>query len=89
MAAKREFHHKGSSINKARQEGPHAHQVAIHPNKKDVYVCDLGIDTVKAYYFKSGELIPNERKDCHVPKEEVRVIWFLIKREVWPMFSMN
>ena len=66
MAAKKEFHHRGSSINKLRQEGPHAHQVSIHPNKKDVYICDLGIDTVKAYSINSGDLMPNEIRDCPV-----------------------
>ena len=68
MEAKKEFHHKGSSINKARQEGPHAHQVSIHPNKKDIHVCDLGIDTVKAYHFESGELMPNKKKDIAISK---------------------
>lgn len=62
------YYHKGSSSNKARQEAPHAHQVAIHPNNKDVYVCDLGIDTIKAYHFLGDELIPNEEKDISITK---------------------
>ncbi|MGB5435875.1 MAG: lactonase family protein [Maribacter sp.] len=64
----KQYHHKGSSINKGRQEAPHAHQVVIHPNKKDIYVCDLGIDMVKAYHLKEGELLPNAGKDCLVSK---------------------
>ena len=60
----KDHRHHGSSINDARQEGPHAHQVAIHPNMKDIYVCDLGIDTIKAYRMQDGELMPNEQKDC-------------------------
>ncbi len=63
-----EYHHRGSSLNKARQEAPHAHQVAVHPNQKDIYVCDLGIDTVKAYTFEEGILKPNPTKDCEVSK---------------------
>ena len=39
------FQHSGTSINSERQEGPHAHQVIVHPNKKQLYVCDLGMDT--------------------------------------------
>lgn len=66
MDCQKNHHHKGSSINKARQEAPHPHQVSIHPNKKDIYVCDLGIDTIKAYHFQSGELVQNEKKDIDV-----------------------
>ncbi|WP_299537491.1 lactonase family protein [Ulvibacterium sp.] len=66
MEAKNACNHKGSSVNKERQEAPHAHQVAIHPNKKDIYVCDLGIDTIKAYRLEGTELAPNETKDCEV-----------------------
>ncbi len=58
--------HEGSSINEVRQEGPHAHQVAIHPFGEDIYVCDLGIDTIKAYRMQGDELTPNNEKDCKV-----------------------
>lgn len=58
--------HSGSSVNKARQEGPHAHQVVVHPNGKEVYVCDLGIDMVKAYKLEERSLVPNPAKDCKV-----------------------
>lgn len=68
MEAKKQYQHKGSSINKARQEAPHAHQVAVHPNKEDIYVCDLGIDSLKAYGFQGEELAPNTTKDCGVTK---------------------
>lgn len=68
MNSEKNYFHKGTSINKERQEGPHAHQVAIHPNKKDIYVCDLGIDTIKAYRFHKSELIPNEEKDISITK---------------------
>lgn len=64
----KQYDHKGSSVNKVRQEAAHAHQVSVHPNGKDVYVCDLGIDRVKAYQFKDGDLVPNPAKDCKIPK---------------------
>ena len=62
------INHKGSSGKCERQEAPHAHQVAVHPNGKDVYVCDLGIDIIKAYHFKGNELVPNDIKDCKISK---------------------
>jgi 6-phosphogluconolactonase len=58
--------HFGHSINKERQEGPHAHQVVIHPNKKEVYVCDLGIDTIKAYTFRGNNFLADKDKDVLV-----------------------
>ncbi len=60
--------HTGSSINKERQEGPHTHQVAIHPNKREIYVCDLGTDTIKAYCFKKTEFIAEPNYDIDVSK---------------------
>lgn len=68
LEARKEYRHKGSSINKERQEAPHPHQVAIHPNKRDIYVCDLGIDMIKAYHLKGTELALNETKDCRISK---------------------
>jgi 6-phosphogluconolactonase len=60
--------HSGTSINKERQEGPHAHQVVVHPGKKQIYVCDLGIDTIKAYHFKDLELMSDFTQDIIVTK---------------------
>ncbi|MFS4415524.1 lactonase family protein [Maribacter sp. 2307ULW6-5] len=60
---KAEHAHKGSSVHKERQEGPHAHQVALHPNQEDVYVCDLGLDMLKGYRLDQGTLVPNGAKD--------------------------
>ncbi len=62
------FQHKGNSINLARQEGPHAHQTVIHPNKKDVFVPDLGIDSIKAYKLNDTTLSPLKNKDIAVEK---------------------
>ncbi len=54
--------HKGSSINKERQEGPHAHCVALDPANQFAYVCDLGLDKVMIYRFDAehGKLAPVE-----------------------------
>lgn len=62
------FKHEGSSVNKTRQEVPHAHQVAIHPNKMQIFVPDLGIDTVKAYRFEHGILEATPDYDISIPK---------------------
>lgn len=62
----KQYDHKGSSINKVRQEAPHAHQVSVHPNGKDIYVCDLGIDRIKAYRFEGEYLVPSPMKDCEI-----------------------
>ncbi|MDB4627936.1 lactonase family protein [Akkermansiaceae bacterium] len=43
--------HKGSSLNKQRQEGPHAHSIYAGPDNKFAYAPDLGIDQVKFYAF--------------------------------------
>ncbi|HVU27313.1 MAG TPA: lactonase family protein [Verrucomicrobiae bacterium] len=52
--------HHGSSVNKSRQEGPHAHCVALDADNR-VYVCDLGLDKVMVYHLEtSGELTTNE-----------------------------
>ncbi|UJH68500.1 lactonase family protein [Allomuricauda sp. SCSIO 65647] len=66
MPLKNEHHHSGSSINKVRQEAPHPHQIAIHPNQKDIFVCDLGIDTIKTYRFEGDMLMADASKDTKV-----------------------
>ena len=70
--AVQQYSHVGSSINSERQEAPHAHQIAVHPNGRDVYVCDLGIDIIKAYHFKGKNLVPNDIKDCNLAKPSNR-----------------
>jgi 6-phosphogluconolactonase len=43
--------HKGSSINADRQEGPHAHAVAMAPDNRFAIVADLGLDKLIVYPF--------------------------------------
>lgn len=44
-----EIQHEGSSANRGRQAGPHAHGVTLSPDKRLVFVPDLGLDKVMAY----------------------------------------
>jgi 6-phosphogluconolactonase len=52
----------GSSVNRDRQEGPHAHSLVAGPGNRFVYGCDLGLDKVMIFKFYPGHgsLIPNE-----------------------------
>jgi 6-phosphogluconolactonase len=54
--------HEGSSVNKQRQEGPHAHSVNLDPANRFAFVADLGLDKVMIYRFAAdkGTLTPNE-----------------------------
>lgn len=62
------FLHSGSSINKERQEGPHAHQSMIHPGRQHVFVPDLGIDQVNVYTIE-GYVI-SKAYNINIPKGE-------------------
>jgi 6-phosphogluconolactonase len=44
------FHqHTGSSVDPARQKGPHAHAVVLSPDNRFLFVPDLGMDQIKIY----------------------------------------
>lgn len=53
--------HKGSSVNKQRQEGPHAHAVNLDPENRYAFVADLGLDKILVFRFTSadGRLTPH------------------------------
>lgn len=57
------IHHQGSSIDPARQKGPHAHAVIFDTTNTHIFVPDLGIDKVVTYDFdaETGFLTHNER----------------------------
>ena len=55
-----QIQHKGSSVNKRRQEGPHAHSVTADPTGSRVIVCDLGLDEVIVYAWKSDGTLDEE-----------------------------
>jgi 6-phosphogluconolactonase len=54
--------HHGKSINPSRQEGPHAHCLALDAANRFAFACDLGLDEVLVYKFDAehGTLTPNE-----------------------------
>jgi 6-phosphogluconolactonase len=52
----------GSGPNKARQQGPHAHQVVFDPTNRYLLEADLGIDKILVYRFDpaTGRVTPND-----------------------------
>ncbi len=53
--------HVGSSVNRERQEGPHAHWIETTPDNRFAIAVDLGLDELLVYRFdaKTGSLTPN------------------------------
>lgn len=53
--------HEGSSVDKTRQEGPHAHCANLDAANRFAFVADLGLDKVLIYRFdgEKGTLTPN------------------------------
>jgi 6-phosphogluconolactonase len=54
--------YQGSSINRERQESPHAHCVRLDPTNRFAYSCDLGTDKIMIFRFdgRNGKLLPGE-----------------------------
>jgi 6-phosphogluconolactonase len=54
--------YQGSSVNRERQEGPHAHCIRLDPTNRFAYSCDLGTDKIMIFRFdaRSGKLLPGE-----------------------------
>jgi 6-phosphogluconolactonase len=54
--------HRGSSVDPARQSGPHAHAVVLDEAGRYAFVPDLGLDRVMVYRFDSerGTLTPHD-----------------------------
>lgn len=54
--------HHGKSVDKSRQEAPHAHSVNLDPANRFAFVADLGLDEVLVYRFdaRQGTLKPND-----------------------------
>jgi 6-phosphogluconolactonase len=55
--------HEGSSVDKGRQDGPHAHSIDLDASGKIAVSADLGLDKLMIYRLgpASGKLIPNAR----------------------------
>ncbi len=47
--------HHGSSVNRQRQAGPHAHFITADPRNRFVLACDLGLDKVLSYRLNPAE----------------------------------
>jgi 6-phosphogluconolactonase len=54
--------HSGSSVNRQRQSGPHAHMTLPTPDNRFLLVPDLGLDQVRVYHFDAakGSLAPDD-----------------------------
>ncbi len=54
--------HQGSSIDKSRQEGPHAHSINVDPSNRFAYTADLGLDKILIYKLdaEKGTITPND-----------------------------
>lgn len=47
--------HTGSSVNKSRQEAPHAHSINLDSSNRFAFAADLGLDKVLIYKFDSAQ----------------------------------
>lgn len=52
--------HRGSSVNRERQEGPHAHSINASPDDRFAIAADLGTDQLFVYRLDGGALLPND-----------------------------
>lgn len=61
-AASSTVQHKGSSVNRRRQEAPHAHSINLDDANRFAVVGDLGLDKILVYRFdgSKGTLIAND-----------------------------
>jgi len=60
--------HQGSSVDKGRQEGPHAHSINLDKGNRFAFAADLGLDKVLVYKFSpaKGTLTPNDPPSASV-----------------------
>jgi 6-phosphogluconolactonase len=63
------FQHAGSSIDPARQKGPHAHCFVISPDNRFALAADLGIDQVLGYRLdaSTAKLVPGRQAFTRTP----------------------
>jgi 6-phosphogluconolactonase len=60
--------HTGSSVDKGRQEAPHAHSINVSPDNRFAFAADLGLDAVRIYKFNAdtGQLDQNDPPEVKV-----------------------
>jgi 6-phosphogluconolactonase len=63
------FAHAGSSVDRARQEGPHAHCMVVGPDNRFAYAADLGLDQILGYRLDAtaAKLSPNRQPFVRTP----------------------
>lgn len=61
--------HAGSSVNPARQTGPHAHCIVVSPDNRRVFAADLGLDQIVSYHLgaSTAKLTPNRQPFVRTP----------------------
>src|SRR6266404_2591660 len=47
--------HSGSSVDKERQQGPHAHWIGTSPDNRFALTADLGLDEILLYHFNAAK----------------------------------
>jgi 6-phosphogluconolactonase len=62
--------HQGTSVDKGRQEAPHAHSINLDAANRFAFVADLGLDKILIYKFdaETGSLTPNDPPFAATPK---------------------
>src|ERR1700761_4874261 len=62
------YQHSGSSVNPARQKGPHAHAVVLSPDNRFLFVPDLGTDHIMIYRVDEARksFAPNDPASAQV-----------------------
>jgi 6-phosphogluconolactonase len=60
--------HQGSSVDKGRQEAPHAHSINVSPDNRFAFAADLGLDALKIYKFDAatGKLEANTPAEARI-----------------------
>jgi len=60
--------HQGSSVDRSRQAGPHAHEAVVSPDNKLLFVPDLGMDKLMEYRIGAdGSLTANTPPSISIP----------------------
>ena len=64
--------HEGSSVDPARQEGPHAHMITTDPGNRYVFSPDLGLDKIMIYKLDPDQctLTPNDEPWAQIKRGE-------------------
>lgn len=56
--ANQTIQYEGGSVNKERQDRPHAHSSILSPDEKHLFVADLGTDKINVYRYRDSKVPP-------------------------------